>query len=422
MNLANNTVRQSTGNRSLIIVAEKKSLIWWLFRVEYSRIDFFIFYKTVIYAKGMLMIKNIEISNFKIIESLKLSSLKRVNVIAGKNGKGKTSILDSIFITNDIASPDCLIKPIAFRGGSPDLTNNELWLSYFRDFDRKNEISIKMELENGMKQETRVSIENIKSDTSNIGTVSSNVIERNQISPRSSYRGDVLKIRKYDRSQPESLSMKMEVTQQISGNQLTSNLVKHGSGIDATATTFITTSSTINNTNTISVLGNLIKNKDTKSIIESMKEINDKILNIELGVLNQVPEILFDTGGDKLVGLSSMGEGVGELLTILVVSYSTKNGIILIDEIENGIHYSLMPSILKTLVSQSHRNNNQIFVTTHSSDVVNSIAKLFSSGSVSESDISFTRIGYSEKKKKSLVNSFTLSEVQISSEGKWEIR
>ncbi|MCP1092140.1 AAA family ATPase [Klebsiella pneumoniae] len=68
------------------------------------------------------MIKNIEISNFKIIESLKLSSLKRVNVIAGKNGKGKTSILDSIFITNDIASPDCLIKPIAFRGGSPDLT------------------------------------------------------------------------------------------------------------------------------------------------------------------------------------------------------------------------------------------------------------------------------------------------------------
>ncbi|HIA3600402.1 TPA: AAA family ATPase, partial [Klebsiella pneumoniae] len=55
------------------------------------------------------MIKNIEISNFKIIESLKLSSLKRVNVIAGKNGKGKTSILDSIFITNDIASPDCLI-------------------------------------------------------------------------------------------------------------------------------------------------------------------------------------------------------------------------------------------------------------------------------------------------------------------------
>ncbi|WP_242446837.1 AAA family ATPase [Klebsiella pneumoniae] len=229
------------------------------------------------------MIKNIEISNFKIIESLKLSSLKRVNVIAGKNGKGKTSILDSIFITNDIASPDCLIKPIAFRGGSPDLTNNELWLSYFRDFDRKNEISIKMELENSMKQETRVSIENIKSDTSNIGTVSSNVIERNQISPRSSYRGDVLKIRKYDRSQPESLSMKMEVTQQISGNQLTSNLVKHGSGIDATATTFITTSSTINNTNTISVLGNLIKNKDTKSIIESMKEINDKILNIELG-------------------------------------------------------------------------------------------------------------------------------------------
>lgn len=46
-----------------------------------------------------------------------------------------------------------------------------------------------MEIEDGIKQETRVSIENIKSDTSNIGTVSSNVIERNQISPRSSYRG-----------------------------------------------------------------------------------------------------------------------------------------------------------------------------------------------------------------------------------------
>jgi len=378
--------------------------------------------KTIAYKKELFMIKDIEISNFKIIESLKLTDLKRVNIIAGKNGKGKTSILDSIFISNDIESPDCLIKPVVFRGGIPDLTNNELWSSYFRDFDKSKDITIKITNKNGQKQETKISVEGINSNTPNIGTISSDHIDKNKISPRSSKGGEVLKIRKYDSTQEKNKQIKIEVTQQINGNQITANLVKHGKDAEPTTTTFITTSNSINNANMVSVMGGLIRNKDKDSIIESMRSINGKIKDIQIGIINQETEIIFDIGGNKLVGLSAMGEGVGKLLTILVVSYSTKNGIILIDEIENGIHYSLIPSIIKTLVEQSLKNNNQIFITTHSSDVVNGAANLFSSGSISESDVSYTRIGYSDNKKKSIVNSFTLSEVKLSSEEKWEIR
>ncbi|EPX1394551.1 AAA family ATPase, partial [Cronobacter sakazakii] len=50
------------------------------------------------------MIKFLHIKNFKGLDDIELHNLKKVNIIAGKNGRGKTSILDAIFITNDIVS------------------------------------------------------------------------------------------------------------------------------------------------------------------------------------------------------------------------------------------------------------------------------------------------------------------------------
>ncbi|WP_241844049.1 AAA family ATPase [Klebsiella pneumoniae] len=43
------------------------------------------------------MIKEISLKNFKCVNELYLKQLKTLNIIAGKNNYGKTSILDAIF-------------------------------------------------------------------------------------------------------------------------------------------------------------------------------------------------------------------------------------------------------------------------------------------------------------------------------------
>ncbi|WP_241365346.1 AAA family ATPase [Klebsiella pneumoniae] len=46
------------------------------------------------------MIKEISLKNFKCFNEIYLKQLKTLNIIAGKNNYGKTSILDMTFINN----------------------------------------------------------------------------------------------------------------------------------------------------------------------------------------------------------------------------------------------------------------------------------------------------------------------------------
>lgn len=44
-----------------------------------------------------------------------------------------------------------------------------------------------------------------------------------------------------------------------------------------------------------------------------------------------------------------MGERITRLLSILVAIASTPDGIVCVDEIENGIHYSLFPKVWEAI-------------------------------------------------------------------------
>jgi len=56
-----------------------------------------------------------------------------------------------------------------------------------------------------------------------------------------------------------------------------------------------------------------------------------------------------------------------------------QDGILLIDEIENGIHHSVMPELWKTVAALAERYNAQIFATTHSIECVLAAYEAFSS-------------------------------------------
>ncbi|EJY8390847.1 ATP-binding protein, partial [Cronobacter sakazakii] len=336
---------------------------------------------------------------------------------------GKTSILDAIFITNDIVSPDCLLKPIAFRGGVPNLNESDLWYSYFNAYDASKKIFIEFGNDKGRKYEATLEVESRKNRaTENINVISSDAFDKNKMSLTSADSNFVLNIRLKDSTDPKRLDLILHAEQSINGSQITSKLTRHATNYINEPTTFITTSNKINQANTISVIGELIKRKDKERLLKNISLINKNITDIALVMSNEQPEILVDIGHKRLVDLSTLGEGVSKLLTIFAISFFTKNGIILIDEIENGIHYSLMPRIIKTLVELCNENNNQIFITTHSYDVIKTIGDMAKSNELTENDITFTRIGYSERKSKTISSTFSVDEVKASTEENWEIR
>ncbi len=73
---------------------------------------------------------------------------------------------------------------------------------------------------------------------------------------------------------------------------------------------------------------------------------------------------------DFPVLLSSLGDGISRYIAILCAIWASENGVLLIDEIENGIHYSNYPKLWKLIFQAAKYANCQIFITSHSKECI----------------------------------------------------
>ncbi len=61
---------------------------------------------------------------------------------------------------------------------------------------------------------------------------------------------------------------------------------------------------------------------------------------------------------------------MNRLLGIILALVNTKDGILLIDEIESGLHYSVQPDMWRLIFETAAKLNVQAFATTHSWDCI----------------------------------------------------
>ena len=81
-------------------------------------------------------------------------------------------------------------------------------------------------------------------------------------------------------------------------------------------------------------------------------------------------------GAESPVPLGTLGEGVSRILVLALHLVRTQGGFLLIDEIENGLHWSVMPKVWRFLIESARSLDVQIFATTHSKDCLEAIAEL----------------------------------------------
>ena len=77
---------------------------------------------------------------------------------------------------------------------------------------------------------------------------------------------------------------------------------------------------------------------------------------------------MVDTGGESWYPINMMGDGMRKLVALLASVFAHKGGVLLIDEIDNGFHYSVMPTLWKAIIDAAITNKVQIFATTHNID------------------------------------------------------
>ncbi|MCL5041551.1 MAG: AAA family ATPase [Gammaproteobacteria bacterium] len=80
-------------------------------------------------------------------------------------------------------------------------------------------------------------------------------------------------------------------------------------------------------------------------------------------------------GVDKPVSLNSMGDGMLRLLQLVLKMFPARGGLLLIDEFENGLHYSVQKQVWDLVFELAERLDIQVFATTHSWDCIQTFAR-----------------------------------------------
>jgi predicted ATPase len=73
---------------------------------------------------------------------------------------------------------------------------------------------------------------------------------------------------------------------------------------------------------------------------------------------------------DRPIPLNGMGDGILRILQLVLGIFPAKNGFLLIDEFENGLHFSVQAQIWKLIFELASELNIQVFATTHSWDCI----------------------------------------------------
>ncbi len=73
-----------------------------------------------------------------------------------------------------------------------------------------------------------------------------------------------------------------------------------------------------------------------------------------------------------------MGDGIYRILALIITLVNCENGVLLIDEIDAGLHYSALSKLWKLVIETARKLNVQVFATTHSWDALSAFHKSMS--------------------------------------------
>ena len=75
----------------------------------------------------------------------------------------------------------------------------------------------------------------------------------------------------------------------------------------------------------------------------------------------------------EILPLSSFGDGVQKWFQVVGAAMTCRDSIICIDEADTGLHPSTHAGVCRNLIGYSHKNNLQIFMTTHNIEFLDSL-------------------------------------------------
>jgi AAA15 family ATPase/GTPase len=122
-----------------------------------------------------------------------------------------------------------------------------------------------------------------------------------------------------------------------------------------------------------------VKNKTKHKLIGLLKQIDERLDAIESVAADKEnnPCLHADIGLAKLTPISMLGQGFNRLTYLYAGLLGQGADCALIDELENGIHYSALFTVWQGIANIARELDIQLFITTHSWECILAAGKVF---------------------------------------------
>lgn len=377
------------------------------------------------------LIENLSIRGFRGFSDLTISTFGKVNLITGKNNTGKSSLLEAIRLLVNRGSLDTIQSILNYREESNEFfnANRDRLVNDFGPF--RNLFTGFPDLNTGATEFSIKVTGGISSFIPSLSISTTWAIEdrdpdRNFLSYKPAVPdlfGDLI-------GGMPALEITRGERKQILPLQHVRDLAKRsirplpfGEGTTEAIRSIYLDPFSSRTTGQLSMLWDAIALTDAqKEVVKAMQLISPEIQDVSMigsGESRARPRtaIVKSTNFNSPVPLRTFGDGVNRLFGIILSLCNAKNGVLLIDEFENGLHHSVQTAIWKTIFRLASDLNVQVFTTTHSSDCIQSFQE-----AATESPQDGILIRLTRKGDKVIPTIFQEKELEVANQYEIEVR
>lgn len=308
--------------------------------------------------------KNIEIRNFRGIDTLKIDDFSRVNVFLGQNSSGKSSVLEALLLLAGMSNPDLPLSLNKSRTRNFRIAYLQETRYQFYNLNLNITPNFSAQQFDGVTRHLQMRLVYTDSEDDGIYSIDEPLVF-----------SDATRM-------PNTIEMLFDITSNQKTKHFRSSLFVNQSDVPSRqepAKEYVEKycavlfSSDLLSSNLGTDLSELFKRKQKDLLLKHLQIFDARINAIE--ILNNDVYIGFEDIKEMLP-VSMSGDGLRRFLNIVAGSANPKNTMILIDEIDNGLHYSAYKKLWEAIFALATTTNKQVFVTTHSKETLSHLNEM----------------------------------------------
>jgi len=325
-----------------------------------------------------LVLDSLEIKNFRAFKHLRIEKLGRVNLIVGKNNVGKSSLLEGINLYESRGNPNTVLQMLTTRNEVADYEDGQLGpnasvaqeriLALRHLFHGRKDVrdfAVQLEIGPLYSEDNKITFSvNLPTPDTNINAV--------KIAPGHQEKSLIVG-KAFDPGIIVDIGQKFRAYYSLDQGRYSTLYAISSPGHFRVIEPILVEAEGLNTRRIASLWDSIALSSSEEDVLYALQILASDVVGINFigeGDRGERVAKVRQLNVNTPVPLRSMGKGMNRMLGIALALVNAKDGMLLIDEVDTGLHYSVLPDLWKLIFEVAHRLNVQVFATSHSWDCI----------------------------------------------------